>query len=237
MTLYETAWWYLGNVLEYILQMLPCMAVGVVGFLLLRPFRLKRLQGKGLVSPAPRELALLLYVMFCAGLAALTLFPANLWSWVTAWLLSRDYWTIAWSHRTLASFYPTWEQTLAALPHLPDMLQPFQEIRRALGHMSPWLMFMLLGNIAMFVPLGFFPALLWRRWRWWKALLLGFFSSCAIEFIQFFIGRSTDIDDVILNTTGALLGFALYALCRAAFPRLTAKFHCRPKGEGSKWTN
>ena len=237
MTRYELAWWYLGNVLEYFLQMLPCMLVGLVGFLLLCPFRRRRLQGKGLVSSAPREIALLLFVMFCAGLISLTLFPANLWSWVNAWLLNRDYWTMVWSHRTLESFYPTWEETMAGLPHLPDMLQPFQEIRRALEHMSPWLMFMLLGNIAMFVPLGFFPALLWRGWKWWKTVLLGCGCSCAIEFIQFFIERSTDIDDVILNTTGALLGFVLWGLCRGLFPRLTEAFHCKSKGEVSQWTN
>ena len=66
---------------------------------------------------------------------------------------------------------------------------------------------------------------------------LGFLCSCSIEFIQFFIGRSTDIDDVILNTTGALLGYLLYVLVRAVFPRLAATFHCTPKGEGSIWMN
>ena len=237
MTLYETAWWYLGNILEYFVQMLPCMLVGVIGYLFVRPLRRKYLQGKTLVSSFSRELALLIFIMFCAGLASLTLFPANLWSYVTDWLFFHEKWTIAWQGRTLGGFYPTWEETMMGLDHLPDMLQPFQEIRRALRSLSPWLMFMLLGNIGMFMPLGFFPALLWRGWRWWKSVLLGFFCSCTIEFTQFFIGRSTDIDDVILNTTGALLGYLLYALCRAVFPSLAVKFHCTPKGEVSIWTN
>lgn len=237
MTLTETAWWYLGNIMEYCVQMVPCMLVGVVGYLFLNPFRRKRLQGKMLVSSFARELALLLFIMFCAGLVSLTLFPANFWSYATDWLFFHGKWTIAWQHRDLASFYPQWEQVMGELRYLPDMLQPFQEIRRALRSMSPWLMFMLLGNIGMFMPLGFFPALLWRGWTWWKTVPLGFLCSCSIEFIQFFIGRSTDIDDVILNTTGALLGYLLYALCRAVFPRLAATFHCTPKGEVSIWTN
>lgn len=237
MNLYETAQWYLVNIMEYAVQMLPCMLVGVVGFLLLRPFRRRNLQAKGLVSSVPREIALLLFVMFCAGLISLTLFPANLWSYVTDWLFHRKNWSMIWSGRTLSSFYPTWEQAMTELPGLPDMLKPFQEIQRALNSMSPWLMFMLLGNIGMFVPIGFFPALLWHSWRWWKTLLLGVMSSCSIEFIQFFIGRSTDIDDVILNTTGALMGFFLYLLCRAVFPKGTEKFLCKPKGEVSIWTN
>ena len=161
-------------------------------------------------------------MMFCAGLSALTLFPAGFWR--------LSHWESA-LRGEVPLFPPVdWSLQLQTL-----QLTPLQEIWRAFR--GPWVMFLMLANIGSFAPVGFFPALLWRRWRWWKALLLGFFSSCAIEFIQFFIGRSTDIDDVILNTTGALLGFALYALCRAVFPRLTAKFHCRPKGEGSKWTN
>lgn len=237
MTLSETAWWYLGNIMEYCVQMFPCMLVGVVGYLFIKPFRRRRLQGKMLVSSFARELTLLLFLMFCAGLISLTLFPANFWTYVTDWLFFPEKWAIAWQHQNLEDFYPSWEQVMGEISYLPEMLKPFQEIRRALNRMSPWLMFMLLGNIGMFMPLGFFPALLWRGWRWWKAVFLGFLCSCSIEFIQFFIGRSTDIDDVILNTTGALLGYLLYALVRAVFPRLAATFHCTPKGEGSIWTN
>ena len=87
------------------------------------------------------------------------------------------------------------------------------------------------GAILIGVPIGFFPALLWRGWRWWKALLLGCLTSCAIEFIQFFIRRSTDIHDVILNTTGALLGYRLFPLCRALCPGTLARSHCRPPEE------
>ena len=92
-------------------------------------------------------------------------------------------------------------------------------------------MFLMLANIGIFAPVGFFPALLWRRWRWWKSLLLGFFTSCAIEFAQFFIGRSTDIDDVILNTAGALAGYWLFWLVRALFPNALSKFQCRERGD------
>ena len=56
MTLYETAWWYLGNIMEYCVQMFPCMLVGVVGYLFAKPLRRKRLQGKMLVSSFAREL-------------------------------------------------------------------------------------------------------------------------------------------------------------------------------------
>ena len=37
MSLWETIQWYWGNILDYGLQMLPCMLIGVFGFLLFLP--------------------------------------------------------------------------------------------------------------------------------------------------------------------------------------------------------
>lgn len=207
-----------SDVLRYVVQMLPMCLLALVVFLIVRPARLGRLKAHGLVSGTLREITLCLFLLFCAGLAALTLFPANFWSG-TGFL------------QNPLSYYPTWEQTMAGLDYLPNMLTPFQEIRRALDHMSYWGLFMLLGNIIMFMPIGFFPALLWRKWRWWKSLLTGFCTSTAIEFIQFFIGRSTDIDDVILNTAGALAGFWIFCLLRAIAPNVMEKFQCHLRGE------
>lgn len=220
------------DVWGYVTQMIPLGLSALVILMLLGPIRKKRLSQLNLVSSARRETALVLFVVFCAGLAALTLFPANFWAYVFDWIFRRDYWNWGWgvSGWRLADFYPSWEETVSGLDYLPDMLTPFQEIRRALDHMSYWLLFMLVGNIIMFMPLGFFPALLWRKWRWWKSLLAGFCASASIEFIQFFIGRSTDIDDVILNTTGALAGFWVFCLLRAVFPNFIEKFQCQPRG-------
>ena len=220
------------DILGYVRQMVPLGAAALAVFFLLRPVRKRRLGGMNLVSSARRETALALFVMFCAGLAALTLFPANLWAYVFDWVFRRDYWNWGWgvSGWRLADFYPSWEETASQFAHLSSMLTPFEEISRALNRRSYWLLFMLLGNIIMFMPLGFFPALLWRRWRWWKSLLAGFCTSASIEFIQFFIGRSTDIDDVILNTTGALAGFWVFCLLRGIFPNFIEKFQCQPRG-------
>ena len=220
------------DILGYVRQMVPLGAAALAVFFLLRPVRKRRLGGMNLVSSARRETALALFVMFCAGLAALTLFPANLWAYVFDWVFRRDYWNWGWgvSGWRLADFYPSWEETASQFAHLSSMLTPFEEISRALNRRSYWLLFMLLGNIIMFMPVGFFPALLWRRWRWWKSLLAGFCTSASIEFIQFFIGRSTDIDDVILNTAGALTGFWIYWLLRAIAPSFTEKFQCQPRG-------
>lgn len=220
----------ISDVLRYVRQMLPMCLVALVVFLALYPQRQRRLQKNGLSSSPLREVTLCLFVLFCAGLSALTLFPANFWTYLISF--GRAYP----EGFTWMSFYPSWEQILREVPYLPDMLTPFQEIRRALSSMSYWLLFMLLGNIVMFMPVGFFPALLWRGWRWWKSVLTGFLTSCLIEFVQFFIGRSTDIDDVILNTTGALLGYLLFCILRALCPGWIRRFQCKAKGDETVWT-
>ena len=205
MSLTETFWWYLENILEYFFQMLPCMGIALLIFLLLRPWRLGRLARLGLSSGPAREGALLLFVMFAAGLAALTLFPAYFWT--------AGHW-----RGVLDGTQPLFQPVDLQVQLQTIQLEPFREIFRAVR--GPWVMFLV----------GFFTALLWRRPRWWRSLLAGFCASFTIELIQFFIGRSTDIDDLILNTAGALAGFWVFCLLRAVFPKFTEKFQCTPRG-------
>ena len=72
--------WYVEITWDYVAQMLPCMGVGAAAFLALLPRRRKDLARRGLRSGPAREAALFLFVIFCAGLAALTVFPANFWT-------------------------------------------------------------------------------------------------------------------------------------------------------------
>lgn len=68
-------------------------------------------------------------------------------------------------------------------------------------------------NILMFVPFGFLLPLLWKSMRDWKHTgLAGFCLSLLIEVSQLFSFRATDIDDLIANTLGAVLGYWAWAL-------------------------
>ncbi len=148
------------------------------------------------------------------GLAALTLFPAGFWR--------RAHWLAA--LRGERPLFPRWADL-----HRILQLAPLREIRRAVR--GPWVMFLVVANVVIFLPVGFFPALLGRRPRWWKALATGLIASGTIETIQYFIGRSADVDDVLLNTAGVLGGYGLFCLARALFPRLIAGFQCQTRGD------
>lgn len=77
------------------------------------------------------------------------------------------------------------------------------------------------GNIAMFIPLGFFLVLLSDKYhKAWRTIFMGVKISLLIELIQLFETRGTDIDDVILNTAGTFAGFAVGHALLAVFPQL-----------------
>ena len=65
-------------------------------------------------------------------------------------------------------------------------------------------------NVALFVPLGLLLPLIWGKYRSGReTLLFGFGMSAAIELLQVFTYRATDVNDLITNVLGTALGFLL----------------------------
>lgn len=182
-------------VLAHLVNMAPFAVLAALIFLCVHPWRKRRLANRNLQSAAAREVVLLLFWMFCGGIAAITLTPR-------------------WFHWLSALVY--------GLPGHPVFrvgtvnLIPFQTFLLDLQYV-------ILGNIVMFLPFGFFSALLWRGFRWTRALLLGVCISLSIECWQLLIGRSFDIDDLILNILGALCGYWLSLMARRLFPCFFAR--------------
>jgi len=69
-------------------------------------------------------------------------------------------------------------------------------------------LFNIVGNVVMFIPLGALAGSVFR-WRLTRVVAAGLLTSTGIEVVQFAIGRSADIDDIVLNTTGTALGVLL----------------------------
>ena len=68
-------------------------------------------------------------------------------------------------------------------------------------------------NMVMFAPLGFLLPAYFERYRHWgRTLAAGFLTSLTVELIQLFTFRATDVDDLIMNTLGTLVGFLLAKL-------------------------
>lgn len=68
-----------------------------------------------------------------------------------------------------------------------------------------------LGNFALFIPLGMLLPIFFKKLKTGKTVLIGFFVSLAFEIIQYLVGcGSSDIDDLLLNTLGSAFGAILY---------------------------
>ncbi|NCC45086.1 MAG: VanZ family protein, partial [Clostridia bacterium] len=77
----------------------------------------------------------------------------------------------------------------------------------------------IMGNIIMFMPLGFcLSPLTAGKIRFGKTVMWGFMISLLIECSQLFLCRGTDVDDLILNTIGAICGYGVYVLFRKLLP-------------------
>lgn len=82
-------------------------------------------------------------------------------------------------------------------------------------------------NVILFIPLGFFLPILYKRYvKIGKVALTGFLISLSVEIFQMFDCGRSDINDLITNTAGACLGFLIYKLISKVVPkRSTTVFH------------
>ena len=87
-------------------------------------------------------------------------------------------------------------------------------------------------NVVMFMPLGFLLPLLWKEYQSLvRTAIIGFCFSCGIEFCQLFNRRVSDVDDLLMNTLGAILGWLIWIV----FSRIMhLKYGRRNQGFGEK---
>lgn len=65
-------------------------------------------------------------------------------------------------------------------------------------------------NVLLFIPFGFLLPVLWEGYRGLKETAVrGLLLSCLIEGLQLFTFRTTDVNDLLTNTLGSVLGFLL----------------------------
>lgn len=148
-----------------------------------------------------------------AGIAAVVLVPLF-------WLLNRCYFRNARRAACclLVSLYLAAVDAVVGLPSLLYIrfdaninLVPFAYMFSDYGNS--------LLNVLLFMPLGFLLPVLWKRFRsfLWTAAF-GFSFSLLIELLQLFTFRATDINDLMTNTAGTILGWCLGRLILKLFP-------------------
>ncbi|MCI8331580.1 MAG: VanZ family protein [Clostridiales bacterium] len=160
---------------------------------------------RGVLTNAWHEMGVVLFTLLLVGLASQAIIPDYT---VTEKGILFSFWTGPLSER------------INVIPF------HFLKVMKASLQMGEIQYFLLniVGNILIFAPIGFFVPLLWHRRTIRQVTAIGFLCSLVIEIVQLPQNRWTDVDDLILNTLGALLGCLLYCLLHKAAPRLTDSF-------------
>lgn len=100
------------------------------------------------------------------------------------------------------------------LPGGGTNLMPFREILRYdIGTKAFYKQ--VFGNILLFIPLGYFATSYCKIKGLGTITLVSLLSSLTIEVTQHYIGRTFDIDDIILNVVGGIVGFLIYTALNA----------------------
>lgn len=93
-------------------------------------------------------------------------------------------------------------------------LIPFKEMTRySIG--SELFFYNVVGNIVLFIPFGYFVSDYLKAKKIHHILIVSILISLTAETIQYKIGRAFDVDDIILNVIGAILGFMFYISIQA----------------------
>lgn len=155
---------------------------------------MRRRQAASRVTAA-RELLLLVFALYLAALAAVTLSPNDSARLREAGTGGID---LQLSAASLTCTGPT----------VPDG-------SRAQG----FCMHNARGNVALFVPFGFLVPLIWPSVRLRRGVLLALLLSCGIEVTQYVSSawgsyRAADVNDVVLNVVGATIGLLLARVVR-----------------------
>lgn len=81
-----------------------------------------------------------------------------------------------------------------------------------------------IGNILLFIPFGYFVSAYCKIKGLGTITIVSLLSSLVIECVQHYIGRSFDVDDIILNVIGGIIGFLLYISLNAIRTHLPKLF-------------
>jgi glycopeptide antibiotics resistance protein len=101
-------------------------------------------------------------------------------------------------------------------------IEPFRTIKSfSKGHGVELFVINIVSNVVLFIPWGFGLPLLWKKNQSIPRLLLLCLSiTVFIEITQLFIKRNTDIDDIILNFIGGIIGVIIYFVIAKLKPQI-----------------
>lgn len=177
-----------ASVLGYFLQVLPISLIAGIVYIVIKAVSRKRQKCPFICMD---EIIRFLFVCYLTGLISLVILPANFW------LNVYDGVFLGWWNEVEPFF------SFGGINIVPSLVKAMS------GELviGSWVKTMLIGNILMFLPLGFFLPLITKRVDRKDILAVAVVVPLVAELFQMGFGRSFDVDDLICNFIGIVLGF------------------------------
>lgn len=176
-----------GTILGYFLQAVPITIVVGIVYAVFRLGFLKR--GNRHIEWLP-EVMRLLFVCYLTGLCSLVILPVDFW---------RDVFD--------GIFFGWWEE-MGPFFRLGEISLTPTFVKCLSGEYSlgSWVKEMIVGNVVMFIPFGFFLPFVTEKLNRKNIFATAIAVPIVIELFQLILGRSFDIDDLICNFLGIVIG-------------------------------
>lgn len=179
-----------GTICGYFLQAFPIACIAGIIYFAIRFIHFKKNKAR---IKWGQEILKLLFVCYLTGLISLVILPANFWLFV------------------YDGIFLGWWDEMGQVFRIGDVNLVPSVIKWLNGELSigNWVKTMLIGNIAMFIPFGFFLPLVSEIKSSKKSLLVFAAVPLFVEIFQLIFGRSFDVDDLICNFIGIIMGSAI----------------------------
>ena len=177
-----------GSVLGYFFQAVPVTCITGIIYVIIRSSTVKR---NNLKVEWSKEAMKLLFICYLTGLISLVVLPVDFW------LRFYDGLFFGWWNELFPIF------SFGVFNLVPSVIKVLS------GELviGSWVKTMLIGNIAMFVPLGFFLPFVSERVNRKNIFVIAVVVPIVVEILQLILGRSFDVDDLICNFIGIVIGF------------------------------
>ena len=187
---------FTGNsVINQFIQVIPItLLVGLLYII----FRFLKLKKSNSDINYKREILYLIFICYIVGLFNLVLVPIN-------------FWDIIWYN----IFYNFNENPFAGIFDFSyNFIPTIYKIIIGEHTLDSWGKAMIVGNFLMFIPMGIFLPLCFKNINKKNIFKYAVLIPFAIEVLQLVAGRSFDIDDLVMNFLGIVIGYFIVELVK-----------------------
>ena len=180
---------FTGNsVINQFIQVIPITLLVGLLYIIFRFLKLKKSNGD---INYKKESLYLIFVCYIVGLFNLVLVP-------------RNFWDIIWYN----IFYNFNENPFAGIFDFSyNFIPTIYKIIIGEYTLDSWGKAMIVGNFLMFIPMGIMLPLVFKNINKKNIFVIAILITLSIEILQPIVGRSFDIDDIIMNFIGSIIGY------------------------------